>query len=156
MSHKNIKLFFQDIWLYWIGKARNMGNVGILGSCPIHAVFVASLALTSQKSNTLFQRWKYRKYEARFSLKDAKSFQMSHQPHLYVSDHFLLTISVPWDQNIVHKSCLIRKDVVDGSFESFWHPERESGLRFSILSPLEKSVVFLWCAVVLPFLLSKP
>ena len=45
--------------------------------------------------------------------------------------------AVPWDQKVVHKSALIRRDVVDGSNENFWHPEKESDLRFSAPSLLK-------------------
>ena len=54
------------------------------------------------------------------------SFHLSHQPHLYVLHHFLLTNTVPWDQKIVHKSDVMRRDVVDGSNESLYHANEEN------------------------------
>ena len=44
----------------------------------------------------------------------------------YVLHHFLLTYTVPWDQKIVHKSDVMRRDVVDGSNESLYHANEEN------------------------------
>ena len=68
----------------------------------------------------------------------AISFHLSHQPHLYALHHFLLTIIVPWDQKIVHKSGVIRRDVVDGSNESLYHANEENYTHFPARSPSER------------------
>jgi len=51
----------------------------------------------------------------------------------------------PLGPKIVHKSAMICRDLVDGSNESFWHPEKESGLRFSVSSLLKLRDGFCRC-----------
>ena len=68
----------------------------------------------------------------------AISFHLSHQPHLYVLHHYLLTVIVPWDQKIVHKCGVMLRDVVDGSNESLYHPNEENYTHFPPRSPSER------------------
>ena len=68
----------------------------------------------------------------------ATSFHLSHQPHLYALHHILLTIIVPWDQKLVHKSGVIHRDVVDGSNESLYHANEEKYTHFRARSPSER------------------
>ena len=73
-------------------------------SIVVNVVLVRTLLLRNRgntvhitKNNHPTSKVKAREIWGRILTQDAKSFNLSHQPLLYVAGNFLLTIAVPWD-----------------------------------------------------------